>query len=382
LGATIEQLGHPTVLALTATASPPVREEIVERLGMRDPEIVVSGFDRPNIWLGVESFEDEDDKREALLEHVIRGDKPGIVYAATRAHTEEVATALTERGVRAAAYHAGMKASERATVQTAFMDDEIDVIVATTAFGMGIDKPNVRFVFHYDISDSVDSYYQEIGRAGRDGQEAQAILFYNPKDLGLRRFFAAGAGVDIDEAEQVVAAVKRRKRAVDPNRLAKQLDLSDTKLLRILHRLEEVDAINIRPDGKVTAGTEAANPEAAAEDAAEANDRHRAFARTRTEMMRGYAEVQDCRREYLLNYFGEPFQKPCNYCDNCQAGIVIAEDHAHQPFPLDSRVVHQKWGEGLVVRYENDKMTVLFDAGGYRTLAIDFVLAKGLLKPA
>jgi ATP-dependent DNA helicase RecQ len=382
LGATIEQLDHPTVIALTATASPPVREEIVERLGMRDPKIVVSGFDRPNIWLGVEFFEDEDEKRDALLERVVAADKPGIVYAATRAHTEEVAATLVERGVRAAAYHAGMKASEREAVQTAFMDDEIEVIVATTAFGMGIDKPNVRFVFHYDISDSVDSYYQEIGRAGRDGEEALAILFYNPKDLGLRRFFAAGAGVDIDEAEHVVEAVKRRKRAVEPNRLATQLDLSDTKLLRILHRLEEVDAIHIRPDGKVTVSTKAANPEAAAEDAAEANDRHRAFARTRTDMIRGYAEVQDCRRGFLLNYFGEPFQKPCNSCDNCQAGLVVPEDSAHQPFPLDSRVAHEKWGEGLVVRYEDDKMTVLFDSGGYRTLAIDFVMAEGLLIPA
>jgi ATP-dependent DNA helicase RecQ len=344
LGATIEQLDHPTVLALTATASPPVREEIVERLGLRDPKIIVSGFDRPNIWLGVESFEDEDEKRDALLERVAKADKPGIVYAATRAHTEEVAQTLTERAVRAAAYHAGMRASERESVQAAFMDEEIDVIVATTAFGMGIDKPNVRFVFHYDVSDSVDSYYQEIGRAGRDGEEAQAILFYNPKDLGLCRFFAAGAGVDIDEAEQVVEAVKRRKRAVDPNRLAKQLDLSGTKLLRILHRLEEVDAVHIRPDGKVTPSKEASNPEAAAEDAAEANDRHRAFARTRTEMIRGYAEVQDCRRGFLLNYFGEPFQKPCNSCDNCLAGLVVPENRSHQPFLLDSRVIHEKWG--------------------------------------
>src|ERR687889_1044485 len=148
LGAAIETLGHPPVLALTATAAPPVRDEIVERLGLRDPEIVVRGFDRPNIDLAVERFHDERHKDEALLDAVAAAAKPGIVYAATRKRTEELTAALAERGVEAAAYHAGLKKSERERAQERFMDSDLEVIVATTAFGMGVDKADVRFVFH------------------------------------------------------------------------------------------------------------------------------------------------------------------------------------------------------------------------------------------
>ena len=137
LGAVIEALAHPRVVALTATASPPVRQEIVERLGMREPRIVVHGFDRPNIRLAVEGFSDEKDKRQALIARVVDAPKPGIVYAATRKHTEELAAALGEQGVNAVAYHAGMAAGERTRVQETFMSDAADVIVATTAFGMG-----------------------------------------------------------------------------------------------------------------------------------------------------------------------------------------------------------------------------------------------------
>ncbi|HET8628430.1 MAG TPA: RecQ family ATP-dependent DNA helicase [Thermomicrobiales bacterium] len=306
LGRVIEELGHPTVLALTATASPPIREEIVTRLGMREPRVVVRGFDRPNIWLGVERFADEPAKQRALLERVAAEPQPGIIYAATRRRAEDLAAALREQGIPARHYHGGMKAAEREETQRAFMEDECPVIVATTAFGMGIDKPNVRFVFHYDVSDSVDAYYQEIGRAGRDGEPARAILFYRPEDLGLRRYFAAGGK---DEAR-------------------------------------------------------------------------REFERSRVEMMRGYAEVRDCRREYLLNYFGEEYDDPCCNCDNCDAGVAVAEDEAAQRFPLNSRVVHESWGEGLVQRHEGGKVTVLFDQVGYKSLDADYAVAQGLLAPA
>jgi ATP-dependent DNA helicase RecQ len=189
LGAVIEALGHPVVLALTATASPPVREEIVTRLGMRRPCVIVRGFDRPNIWLGVETFPSELAKKHALVERVLAADKPGIVYVATRKHAEAVAEALGDHGMKSVYYHAGMNPRERAQVQEAFLTDAEEVIVATNAFGMGIDKANVRFVFHYDIPPTVDAYYQEVGRAGRDGQEARALLLYRPEDLGLPTLF-------------------------------------------------------------------------------------------------------------------------------------------------------------------------------------------------
>jgi ATP-dependent DNA helicase RecQ len=192
IGPLVERLGSPTVLALTATASPPVREEIVERLRMSTPEVIIRGFDRPNIRLEVDRHYDERRKRRALVERARELGGPGIVYVATRKGAEELAAELAEAGLRARAYHAGLPKSERDEAQEAFMADELDAIAATTAFGMGVDKPNVRFVFHSEPSDSVDSYFQELGRAGRDGEPSQAVLFYRVEDLGLRRFFAGG----------------------------------------------------------------------------------------------------------------------------------------------------------------------------------------------
>ncbi|MFL5691775.1 MAG: RecQ family zinc-binding domain-containing protein, partial [Ktedonobacteraceae bacterium] len=120
----------------------------------------------------------------------------------------------------------------------------------------------------------------------------------------------------------------------------------------------------------------------AAEEAVQMQESRRQFDRSRIEMMRGYAEVHGCRREYLLNYFGEPFEGPCGFCDNCEAGIVVEESEDKLPFPLNSRVVHATWSEGVVLRYEGDKIIVLFDEVGYKVLSLAIVMEKGLLKPA
>jgi ATP-dependent DNA helicase RecQ len=304
LGAVAQAVGRPPVLALTATAAPPVRDEIVERLAMPSPEVIVRGFDRPEIWLGVERFHAERAKREALLERVVDAPKPGIVYAATRRLAEELAAELDAAGVSALAYHAGMARGARTKAQDAFMADEVDVVVATTAFGMGVDKPNVRFVFHSEPADSVDSYYQELGRGGRDGAAARALLFYRVEDLGLRRFFAGRAD----------------------------------------------------------------------------SDRHRELERSRVEMMGAYAESSGCRREFVLTYFGEHFTPPCGNCDNCQAGLVVADASVEdRPFAEGARVTHERWGEGTVQRYEEGAMVVLFESVGYKKLGIDIVLERGLL---
>jgi len=379
LGAVIEALDQPTVLALTATASPLVRQEITERLRMRDPRTIVRGFDRPNIWLGVERFKDEEAKRRALLDRVGGAEKPGIVYAATRRHAEEIAEALLERNLKTVSYHGGMKAGERERIQEAFVNDEAEVIVATIAFGMGVDKANVRFVFHYDVSDSVDAYYQEIGRAGRDGEAAKATLFYRAEDLGIRRFFAGSGQVDVEQVERVARAVEKHEEPADPRTLREEANLSQSKLTTALARLEEAGVVEILPTGDVIRGERYYDLGGASEEAAYAQEHREEFERSRIEMIRGYAEVRDCRREYLLNYFGEEFEAPCGYCDNCEAGVAVKEDEGSEPFPINSRVVHEKWGEGLIQRYENDKMVVLFDEVGYKTLGIDLVMEGGLL---
>jgi ATP-dependent DNA helicase RecQ len=378
LGAVIEALGRPRVLALTATASQPVRQEIVKRLGMREPRIVVRGFDRPNIRLAVEGFSDEEDKREALIAHVIDAPKPGIVYAATRKHAEELAAALVEHGVDAVAYHAGMAAGERTRVQEAFMSDAAEVIVATTAFGMGVDKLNVRFVYHLDVSESVDAYYQEIGRAGRDGEPAEAILFYRPEDLNLRRFLAASGKVDADQMARVAEAVQDAAGPLRVDEIGDEADLSQTKVAIALNRLEDVGAVDVLPSGEVVTNANGAMAETI-EEAAEAQENLRAFARSRIEMMRGYADMTDCRREYILNYFGEVYAPPCDNCDNCLAGRSVTKSLSAQPYPIDSQVVHKLWGPGMVMRHAGDTMVVLFDSVGYRTLAVDLVMAEGLL---
>jgi len=381
LGAVVEAIGRPTILALTATATPTVREEILGRLSMRETQVIVQGFDRPNIWLGVEMFRTEHDKKKALIERVVETERPGIVYAATRKHAENIAETLRGHGIKAAFYHAGMHPYEREEVQERFMTDQIEVIVATTAFGMGIDKPNVRFVFHYDISDSVDSYYQEIGRAGRDGNDAKAILFYRPEDMRIHRFFAGSGHIDIDQVEQVAQVVQESEKPIVLRELNERTHLSRSKLTEALSRLEEADVVKTLASGEIVSGDGEVVLDDVVEQVIQEHESHRQYDKSRLDMMVGYAEVQDCRREYLLNYFGEEIDDLCGFCDNCDAGITSAEDEENMPFPINTKVTHTTWGDGLVLRYEGDKMVVLFESVGYKTLAVDVVLERKLLMP-
>ncbi|WP_347058559.1 RecQ family ATP-dependent DNA helicase [Blastococcus sp. HT6-30] len=390
LGGVIEQLGHPPVLALTATAAPPVRAEIVEQLGMREPEIVVAGFDRPEIRLEVDHYADPHTKEQGLLDRVVAeigdGRGPGIVYSATRRGTEEVAAALAARGLRARAYHAGLKKSDREDTQRAWMADELDVVVATTAFGMGIDKPDTRFVIHAEPADSVDSYYQEIGRAGRDGEPALAVLVYRQEDLGLRRFFAAGAPAE-EELQQVAGLVAAAPAAglddgVDVKTLREETGRAATPLARDLNLLEQVSAVVVDEDGAAHPAEGAPAPGDAAAAARELAEHHEKVDQSRVEMMRGYAETTECRRQFLLGYFGEQLDQPCGNCDNCAAGTAHShrEDDADTPFPAETPVQHSEWGAGIVMRVEDDRITVLFDDVGYKTLALAAVLDNDLLR--
>ena len=385
LGSVIESLGHPPVLALTATAAPPVRAEIVERLGMRDPEIVVRGFDRPNIHLSVASFLEERHKRRALLDACRDTPGPGIVYAATRKGSEELAEELREVGLRAACYHAGLPGKERAAVHEAFVTDQLDVVVATTAFGMGIDKANVRYVFHHAISESLDAYYQEIGRAGRDGEPAEAVLFFRTEDLGLRRFFSGGGELGADQLLGVAVAVAREDGPVEPMALIERTGLSQSRLTSAVSRLEEAGALEVLPGGEVVASTEV-HPVDAAEEAARNEEARVRIDQSRVEMIRSYAESRSCRREYLLNYFGEQVGGSCGHCDNCdrrgEEGEKTAEDELAVPFATDQRVVHKAWGPGLLVRADGDTITVLFDDVGYKTLSLRLLLEQDLLDAA
>jgi ATP-dependent DNA helicase RecQ len=372
----IAALDHPTVLALTATAAPPVREEIVRRLGMREPRVVVRGFDRPNIHLEVLRFADEHGKRMRFEERIAAAPKPGIVYVATR----RGAALIEAAGIRAAAYHAGMASRDRDDVQRRFMDDDVEVTVATTAFGMGLDKPNVRFVYHWEPSDSLDAYYQEVGRAGRDGESAEAVLFYRPEDLGVRRFFAGSANVDSRALGKVLKALHEAGIPQDEEALRRTAGLSRSAFTSALNRLQSAGAVGTDTDGRLVVVDATANTRTVARHARDAAERRRLMDESRVAMMQAYAELGDCRREFLLNYFGEDLGEHCGNCDNCESGRVVERDASAEPFPLESRVRHRQWGPGLVMRYEGDRIVVLFEQVGYKTLSLELVSESGLLE--
>ena len=360
---------RPVVAALTATAAPPVREEIVQRLRMRDPAQVIRGFDRPEIHLAVRAFHDADTKEAAVVETAAGFGGTGIVYAATR---EEACAYADRLGVRP--YHAGLRKTERAETERAFMNGE--TLVATSAFGMGIDRPDVRFVVHASVPGSLDEYYQEVGRAGRDGQPASAVCFYRPEDLGLRRFFVGGLP---DEAllEKVAALVQA---PISRRELARQSGVSERRLTSVLNLLEAAGSVRLRR--KVEPVADAPPPDEAAARATDIAEHHRSVERSRVEMMRRYAELDDCRRRFLLRYFGEDSDEPCGRCDNCDSGQSAPADGGHGAFAPGMRVEHQGWGRGIVLADTGERLTVFFDEVGYKELLTDTVLSGQILAPA
>jgi ATP-dependent DNA helicase RecQ len=364
LGELVGQLGAPRVVAMTATAAPPVRHDIVERLRLADPRTFVTGFARPNLALEVQRAVDEPDQRARVLDAV--GEGSGIVYCRTRRATEEYAAALAERGVRVAVYHAGLAHRRRAAAHEAFMADEVDVVVATSAFGMGIDKPTVRFVVHAQVPESPDTYYQEVGRAGRDGAPATATLVYRPEDLALGRFFSSAVPERAD-VERVLAAAAAV--GSDPAAVAERSGLGRRKAARILNLHDEAGQALDRGDDPVRGVVELA-------------EARRHLERSRVEMMRAYAETDRCRAEFLVGYFGERLGERCDVCDSCRAGTApepAALDGS--PYALQEQVRHEEFGPGVVTDLEEDRLTVLFDDVGYRTLSLEVVAEQELLVP-
>ncbi|GAB3533772.1 RecQ family ATP-dependent DNA helicase [Arthrobacter tecti] len=377
LGARLLRLKRP-VIALTATASPPVRQEIVERLRLGDAVVVAEGFDRPNLHLSVEQHESRRDKRRAVLDQVRGLDGQGLLYTATRKETEKYTQELREAGLRADAYHSGRKKSERTALHEAFHRGGLDVVVATTAFGMGIDKPDVRFVVHADIPDSLDSYYQEIGRAGRNGEPAVVVLHYRPEDLGIRRYFAA-KGVDDEGLRALFATLRAADEPLDSAGIRQATGVSQRKLSGLLNQLLEVGAVRERGGSYRVASSMDVDKVIA--DIVEHRKRRQEMDRSRVDMARQYAEQKGCRRKFLLGYFGEEREDLCGACDNCDSGRSAGhdDDAGRRPFPLQGLVRHPDWGEGVVMGYESDVVTVLFEEHGYKSLSLPLVEEKKLL---
>src|SRR5215213_4058831 len=373
LGEAVDRLGRPPVLALTASAAPPVRDEIVERLGMREPAIVVASFDRPEIELTVRRFADAGSKREALLADARSWSGASVIYVATRAATESLSEALREQGLLAAGYHGALPRRERESVHAAFLDGEVSIVVATNAFGMGIDKPDVRVVAHLDVPGSIDSYAQEFGRAGRDGAPAEARLYFRPEDLGLQQFFN-GAAVDESELAAMLSVCASEPLGLEP--VARRAGIGRAKARAALDRLAMVGLVEHTRQGwrRTTRA-----PVTSVWRAVEASEALRRLEQSRIDMMRAYAETAGCRRVVLLGYYGEGFTPPCGHCDNCRNGDTRISDDA--PFAIGDAVVHEEWGPGTVMISARDRVVVLFADYGYRALATDLALQNGLLRP-
>lgn len=375
---TVDRLGRPTVVALTATASPLVRREITDQLRLRDPLVVASGFDRPNIRLEVSHHVDDDGKRSAVLAAIRAAQRPSLLYTATRADAENYAAQLSSDGVAAMSYHAGLSRAERDEVHAAFRDGGAEVVAATSAFGMGIDKADVRAVVHASVPDSVDNYYQQIGRAGRDGKPALAQLFYRPEDLGLGKFYA-GHRTDPALVACVYAALLETDRPTRTGELCADIDAPVRRVTNALNLLAEANLVEAGAEGfSVARRTTLAE---AASRADEVVDRLERIDRSRVEMMRGYAETRDCRRQFLLAYFGETLVNPCGNCDRCDDGQPpAAAGSVSSRWTVDSPVVHRQWGPGVVMSADDDRITVLFDEYGYRTLLLDAIEESGVLE--
>jgi ATP-dependent DNA helicase RecQ len=317
---------RPPVMAATATATPRVAQEIATRLGLREWLSVRSGFDRPNLAFDVVSVEGKGAvaRKRAALEHVLSDDDlahpalPAIVYCGTRKDTDEVAALIASRGIRTVAYHAGMSADARRASQSAFMAGEAQVVVATNAFGMGVDKADVRTVAHWALPTSLEAYYQEAGRGGRDGRAARAVLLAARMDLGRLIRFIKERETSVEDVKRYVARLRRE--AEDGEELAighGELGERERVLLSIAERAGAAELSPGAGGGLRVRLTGRGSPRAAAAAIRAAKDRgwesYRSIERYMTAGGR-------CRRRQILDHFGDreegaPSGRCCDVCD-------------------------------------------------------------------
>jgi ATP-dependent DNA helicase RecQ len=328
-----ERLGSPPTIALTATATGRVSKDIVAALRLRDPVMPRTGFDRPNLAFAVVPVAG-DHAKPAMLMRLLQapGALPAVVYCGRRRTCEEVAEALVAGGIRAAVYHAGLAAGRRTATLDAFLAGDLDVVAATTAFGMGIDKADVRSVVHWALPASPEEYYQQAGRAGRDGESARCTLLYSPRDKGLIVYFINRAKLDGAALEAVHRSLAEGADAGGVFRAAERA-LPCEEPRAAVAALERAGALELFPaptgtySGRLTDTRLQRRHLAAAMVASKRVERQRW---DRLKAIDGYATTTGCRREALLGYFGDrpsdPRPDPC--CDRCGWAPVLFDEIA------------------------------------------------------
>ncbi len=329
LGEALRQMDSPQVVALTATATPEVRQDILNTLGLRDPYIAIRGFERPNLSLNIYQTKSNAEKYERLKK-LIAQFKTGIIYCSTRKRVEEVGSQLREWKLKAIEYHGGLDDKERESRQTKFITKKADVAVATNAFGMGIDRSDVRFVAHFDVPGSIEAYYQEAGRAGRDGEPSQCDLFFNFADTKTQEFFIDGNNPGVDLIRTVYQTLLS---ASDGNHEV-QLSIDDIteragaknsmaigSALSHLSRNDHIERFDI--PGKRIRGTRLLQPQVLARDLKFDVEALREKDRRDRMKLKSMVELcyddKACRQEQILRYFGEAESTPCGSCDVCKA---------------------------------------------------------------
>ncbi len=352
VGEAVKRLGRPPVAAFTATATPEVRADILTALHLKEPRQFITGFERPNLEFRVTEASKNADKY-AHLSGLIDKYKTGIIYCATRKRVEEVTVQLKSWDIAHTSYHGGMDDSARTSAQEAFLNKSTDIVVATNAFGMGIDRADLRFVAHFEMPGSVEAYYQEAGRAGRDGLPAVCDLFFRHNDRRIQEFFIDGNNpgkafiVDLyatlrqlaDESSEVIISI---------NELSEKMGCSNSMAVgtSLVHLWRHGTIERFDIPGQRIRGTRLLNPEIKPHDLeidAEALADKEQCDRAKLEAMLEYAQALECRQMWILNYFGEHNALPCGRCDRCQ---LIAPEGIRDPSDEES-VILQKTLSGV-----------------------------------